>query len=275
MPFSKKISFIGAGHMAEAIISGIIKSGLFLPEDIFISDKDGKRLQDLAKKFNIKITHGNIDAVEASDIVVLAVKPQVKPAVLAEISKTDLKGKLFISIAAGISLSFIESKLDKAAVIRVMPNNPCLIGQGMSVLCRGTHADEKDMDIAEKIFSSLGRTLVMSEKNMDAVTGLSGSGPAFVYSAIQGMIDAGQTLGISHADSKHLALQTFLGAVATVIETGRSTKELIDMVASPGGTTIEGLKVLEKEHFEKAMSDAVIAAAKKAEAIRKEHEKTA
>ncbi len=272
MPFSKKISFIGAGRMAEAIISGIIKSGLFLPEDISISDKDGKRLQDLAKKLNIKVTHGNIDAVEASDIVVLAVKPQVKPAVLAEISKADLKNRLFISIAAGISLSFIESKLDKAAVVRVMPNNPCLVGQGMSVLCRGTHADEEDMDIAEKIFSSLGKTLVMNEKNMDAVTGLSGSGPAFVYSAIQGMIDAGESLGISHADSKHLALQTFLGAVATVIETGRSTKELIDMVASPGGTTIEGLKVLEKEHFAKTMSDAVIAAAKKAEDIRMKNE---
>ncbi len=269
----KKISFIGAGRMAEAIIAGVIKAGLFLPENIIISDKDGKRLKDLGVKYGLKTVHGNAEAAELSDIVVLAVKPQVKPAVLNELSGTDISGKLFISIAAGIPLAFLESKIGKAHVIRVMPNNPCLAGKGMSVLCRGKHVSPQDMDIAERIFSSLGKTLVMEEKFMDAATGLSGSGPAFVYSAIQGMIKGGELCGISHADSKYLALQTFLGAVHTLIETGKSANELIDMVASPGGTTVEGLKVLDRHKFEDVMSEAVTAAAKRAAEIREENEK--
>jgi len=258
--------------MAEAIISGMIKAGIFLPQNILISDKDGKRLQDLVEKFKIEISHVNKEAVAVSDIVVLAVKPQVIPSVLEEISGADVKNKLFISIAAGISLDFLESKLDKAHVIRVMPNNPCLIGQGMSVLCKGSRAGTKDMDIAQKIFSSLGEILVMDEKYMDAVTGLSGSGPAFVYSAVEGMIKGGERCGLSRAGSKQLALQTFLGAVTTFIETGKSAKELIDMVASPGGTTVEGLKVLEGYKFEEAMSEAVIAASKRAGEIRMTYE---
>lgn len=261
--------------MAEAIMTGIIKARIFLPQNIFISDKDGKRLEDLAKKFKIEITRGNNEAVAASDIVVLAVKPQVKPAVLEEISKADVKGKLFISIAAGISLAFLESRLDKAAVIRAMPNNPCLVGQGMSVLCKGSCAGAKDMEIAEEIFSSLGKTLVMNEKHMDAVTGLSGSGPAFVYSAVEGMIKGGEHCGLSNVHAKQLALQTFLGAVTTLIETGKSAKELIDMVASPGGTTLEGLKVLESFKFEEAIGQAVVSASERAAEIREENDKVA
>ncbi|MFA5105026.1 MAG: pyrroline-5-carboxylate reductase [Candidatus Margulisiibacteriota bacterium] len=272
MSHTQKLSFIGAGRMTDAIISGIIKADIFLPQNIFISDKDGKRLEELAERFNVEVTRSNTEAVAVSDIVVLAVKPQIQPAVLKEISGTDIKDKLFISIAAGISLAYLESKLNKAPVIRVMPNNPCLVGHGMSVLCKGRYASAGDMEIAEKIFSSLGRTIVMDEKYLDAVTGLSGSGPAFVYSAIAGMINGGELCGISAPLSKQLALQTFLGAVATFIEAGKSAKELIDMVASPGGTTIEGLKILDKYKFEEAMSAAVIAAKKRAREIRMTYE---
>lgn len=258
--------------MAEAIISGIIRSGAAIPGDISISDRDGKRLTEMASKYGANIVHGNVKAVEVSDIIILAVKPQVKPAVLKEISGADLSGKMFISIAAGISIAFLEKELGKAHVVRVMPNNPCLVGKGMSVLSKGKYASDDDMRTAEKIFSSLGETMVLEEGLLDAVTGLSGSGPAFVYSAIQGMIKGGEHCGITHADSKRLAVQTFLGAVHTISETGKSANELMDMVASPGGTTVEGLKVLREYKFEEAMQKAVVAAAERAAEIRSEND---
>ena len=258
--------------MAEAIIRGILKSGTFSAHDVIISDKDGKRLAHIAENFGARIAKGNSHAVEESDIVLLAVKPQSKPEVLREITKTSIAGKLFISIAAGISLRFLEKKLPGSRVIRVMPNNPCLVGCGMSVICRGSDATDSDMAQARGIFSPLGDTMEIGEELMDAVTGLSGSGPAFVYSAVQGMIKGGETCGLSHADSKRLAIQTFLGAAATLKETGRPAAELIEMVSSPGGTTIEGLKILEKQKFEESMAGAVAAAAKRAGEIRAEYE---
>lgn len=249
--------------MAEAMIKGLIKSGICLPGDLTVSDMDGKRLSAVAEKYAVRSAAGNVESAKASDTVILAVKPQVIHQVLDEISGVGVKDKLIISIAAGISISFLESKLGMARIVRVMPNSPALVGKGMSVLSRGTHVSDKDMGAAEKIFAALGRTLITEEKHMDAVTGLSGSGPAFVYSAIKGMIKGGELSGLSGQDAKTLALQTFLGSVATMEQTGASAAELIDMVASPGGTTVEGLKVLEKYRFEKAMEEAVVAAARR------------
>jgi pyrroline-5-carboxylate reductase len=264
MPHTQKISFIGAGRMAEAIIKGMISSGTCLPDDATLSDRDSGRLSEMARKYGINAVPGNIEAVNASDTVILAVKPQAMREVLEEISGAGISKKLFISIAAGISMDFLERKLPSSRVVRVMPNAPCLVGKGMSVMCKGRHASDKDMDTAGKIFSALGRTLITEEEHMDAVTGLSGSGPAFVYSAIKGMIKGGELSGLSGQDAKTLALQTFLGSVATMEQSGASAAELIDMVASPGGTTVEGLKVLEKYKFEKAMEEAVVAAARRA-----------
>lgn len=250
--------------MAEAIVKGLINSGVCLPGDLTVSDTDGKRLSAVAEKYEVRSAAGNVESAKASDTVILAVKPQVIHQVLDEISGAGMTDKLYISIAAGISISFIESRLGMARIVRVMPNAPALVGKGMSVLCRGTHVSDRDMGAAEKIFGALGRTLITEEKHMDAVTGLSGSGPAFVYSAIKGMIKGGELSGLSGQDAKTLALQTFLGSVATMEQSGASAAELIDMVASPGGTTVEGLKVLEKYKFEKAIEEAVVAAARRA-----------
>lgn len=266
----KKISFVGAGKMAEAIIAGIIKHKIFSPGNIFISDKDTSRLRHMTGKYRIKAAEDNIKAVIVADIVVLSVKPQHKVSVLDQIKSSVETDQLFISIAAGIPLSLLEGKLAGCPIIRVMPNNPCMIGEGMSVISKGRNASDIDMKTAEKIFSSIGRTMILDEKHIDAVTGLSGSGPAFVYRFMEGLIEGGVKYGLDREEATELAKQTILGAIRTVIETKIPLTELCEMVASPGGTTIEGFKVLDEAKFNDIVADAVYAAAARAKQLSKE-----
>jgi len=257
-----KIAFIGAGKMAEALISR-----LGSPRNITASDIDKRRLSYLRAKYKIKIARNNREAFRAGKVVVLAVKPQQMAEVLKELGDGDRTTRVIISIAAGIPLKYLEKKLPGASIIRAMPNNPCLVGAGMTALAKGKRASSKQYAAVDKIFKSVGEVIRVPEKWMDAVTGLSGSGPAFVYLMLDALIEGGKAEGLPFPVAEKLALQTVLGAAETARRTVHSLKKLREMVASPGGTTVEGLAVLKKYKMEKSLSVAVRAAAKKAKIL--------
>lgn len=269
-----KLGFIGAGRMAEAILRGLISSKAFSKNSMIISDKDIARSKQISKKYGVKAAEDNAQAVSASDVIILAVKPQSMHSVLSEIAGRVGSNQLVISIAAGITLKSLEKHLLKVPMVRVMPNNPCLIGEGISALCGGRYAQEKDMKTAEKIFSSVGDTIRVEEKYMNAVTGLSGSGPAFVYEAINALADGGIESGLPKDLSMELALKTALGSVKTVVKTKKTPEELKNMVASPGGTTVAGLRALDEGNFKGALKKAVIKASARAKEISEEFEKS-
>lgn len=271
---NKTISFIGAGKMAEAIISGILDAKLMPAEKILIADIDHKRLSYLSRKYKVKVALNNLSAVDNSDIVFLSVKPQSFSEVINSIVGSDLSQKGIVSIAAGISLKYLHKKLKTKNIIRIMPNNPCLVKEGMTAISFSKGVDKNLVEFIKKIFSLLGKVIVINEKFMDSITGLSGSGPAFVYSAIEGMINAGKRMGFSDTQARLLTLQTFMGSVVTLQKTGKTPQELIKMVASPKGTTLEGLKILNKKNFSLTMEEAVLAAAKRAKQISKEIEQS-
>lgn len=262
-----KIAFLGAGKMAQALISH-----LGAPTRIIASDKDKRRLKYVRAKYGVKIAGNNIGAFEVGDVVVLAVKPQNMAEVLAEVQgpmSNVGKQKLVISIAAGIPLKYLEKKLPGASIIRAMPNNPCMVGHGVTALAKGKKVSSKQYAVAEKIFVSMGEVVEVPEKWMDAVTGLSGSGPAFVYSVMEALAAGGVAAGLPRNAAAKLALQTVLGAAQTAKITGRRPRELREMVTSPGGTTVEGLAVLERSGAAKAFASAVRAAAKKSKTLSK------
>ena len=267
MASQKKISFIGSGRMAEAIVGGIIKKKIFQASHIYIADKDTEKARSLTRKFKVNFCEDNNKALWAGNIIVLAVKPQNMIQVLQQIKEEIKASQLVISIAAGITIAFIEKALKGCPVIRVMPNNPCLIGKGMTAVAAGKNAGNSDLKTARDIFDCLGKTIVLEEKYFDAVTGLSGSGPAFVYEFIAALAQGGGKSGLDRETSYHLAVQTVLGSVMTLTETGKSPKELVEMVASPGGTTVEGLKIFEEANFSQIVSDAVYAAAARSKRI--------
>jgi len=250
----KKIAFIGAGKMAESLIARL--SGY----SIYAADVDSKRLAYLKKKYKINVAKDNQAAFGAADIVVLSVKPQQMSKVLADLVVTNKP--LIISIAAGIPVAYLQKKLKGLTVIRAMPNNPCLVGQGITALAQG-----KRVKAAEAIFKAVGEVIIVPEKWLNAVTGLSGSGPAFVYNIIESFIVGGVLAGLPKKTAAKLALHTIIGAVGTMVETQKEPQELIEMVASPGGTTVEGLKVLRKRNFSRALVEAVLAAAKKSQLL--------
>jgi len=250
-----KIAFVGAGRMAEALIARL-KS-----HSIIASDINTGRLQYLKKRYRTKIAEDNQSAFLFGEIIVLAVKPQQMAEVLNNLG-TGTK-KLIISIAAGIPLSYLQKKLPGFSIIRAMPNNPCLIGEGITALAAGKKVGRKEMIKAVALFNSVGEVLEVPEKWMDAVTGLSGSGPAFVYLMIEALIKGGIQAGLPERAAAKLALQTMIGAAKTVKQTGRTPAELREMVTSPGGTTIEGLDVLKKAAAAEAVARAVVEASRK------------
>jgi pyrroline-5-carboxylate reductase len=255
--------------MAEALISRL-KS----PQSIIASDVAKKRLNYLKRKYKIKISKDNLSAFRFGEIVILAVKPQNIAEVLDEIGMVrgmgyGVRKKLVVSIAAGIPLSYLQKKLPGIPVVRAMPNNPCLVGMGITGLARGKAVSRDLYKKAKEIFERVGEVVEIPEKWMDALTGVSGSGPAFVYQCIEALASGGMAVGLPENIAAKLALQTVLGAAATAKETGKSPGKLREMVASPGGTTIEGLKVLKKYKFSQALTKAVIAAAKKSKVLSK------
>ena len=256
--------------MAEAIIAGIIKKKIFLSGHIYIADKDSEKAKTLARKYKVNYCEDNNKALWAGNIIVLAVKPQNMSQVLEQIKEEIKASQLVISIAAGITIGFLEKALKGCPVIRVMPNNPCLIGEGMTAVAAGKNAGSSDIRTAREIFDCLGKTITLEEKYFDAVTGLSGSGPAFVYEFVAALAEGGIKAGLERDTAFLLAVQTATGSVRALKETGKSHKELVEMVASPGGTTVEGLKIFEEAHFSQIVSDAVYAAAARSKRISEE-----
>jgi pyrroline-5-carboxylate reductase len=252
-----KLGFIGAGNMAGALVKGLIAAKLYKPKEIVASDAVPAQLKKLKKAYQVDGTDDNCEIVRAAQTIVLAVKPQILDQVLAEIQPEVTKDKLFISIAAGVTLRRLENGLgDKARVIRVMPNTPALLGKGIAVVVRGSHAKPQDEKLTVSMFRGVGEALaVKDEALMDPVTGLSGSGPAYVYLFAEALIAGGVRAGLDAKVATQLTYQTIEGAVAMLKETGKTPKELRDMVTSPGGTTLAGLSRLAEGGF----TDIVIA----------------
>lgn len=258
----RKIGFTGAGAMAEALFKGMLTSGLFAREDIIVSDIDAARLDYLAAEYGIKTLTDNKDIMRIADIIVLAVKPAVIPALLEETGSIARPEQFFISVVAGISTARIESFFSlPVPVVRVMPNTPCLVGAGASAFAMGSSAGEEHARITETLFGAVGLAVQVPEHTMDAVTGLSGSGPAYVFTIIEAMADAAVRAGLPRDTATKLAVQTLLGAAKMVQETGEHPARLRDMVTTPGGTTIAGLHALEAGKLRATLMDAVLAAA--------------
>jgi pyrroline-5-carboxylate reductase len=268
---NRKIGFIGAGNMGEALMTGILKTKEVYPRDILVSDISRSRLQYIEKEYGTRTTGDNKKVARDSEVVILAIKPQIIKKVIKEISQVTDKTKLIISIAAGVSIEFIELNLAKESrVIRAMPNTPALVQEGATALVAGRHATKEDAKLAGKIFNSVGKTILVDESLMDAVTGLSGSGPAYVFLIIEALADAGVKMGLSRNDSQMLAAQTLLGSARLFFEKGEHPGKLKDMVTSPGGTTIAGLHALEQGGIRAALIDAVERATRRSQEIGKE-----
>jgi pyrroline-5-carboxylate reductase len=269
---NKKLGFIGTGKMGEALIKGILQARLVPPENIFAGDADSAKLQSLGKEYKINICRDNCAAVADSDVIIIAVKPQIVPHVLAEI-KNSIKKQLIISIAAGVTIETYENALPRGTkVIRVMPNIAATVQEAASAISPGSAVSKDDLAIASGIFNAVGKSVILPEYLMDAVTGLSGSGPAYIFTVIEALADGGVHEGLDRSTAKLLAAQTVLGAAKMVLDDGSHTAQLKDMVTSPGGTTIRGLRVMEERGVRIAMMDAVIAACERSKELGKKHE---
>lgn len=266
----KNIGFIGSGNMSQAIQGGIINSGLFKSENIFASDIIEGNLIKVAKDFGIKTTHSNIEVAEQSDIIVIAVKPQIYPLVIKEIKDVMGKDTIIVCIAAGLSLSYLENLFNEnTKIIKTMPNTPALVGEGMSGICANKHMNEEEVSLIEKIFGSFGKVERVAESMFDAVTAVSGSAPAYVYMMIEAMGDAAVLGGMPRDQAYKFASQTLIGAAKMVLETGEHPGKLKDNVCSPGGTTIEAVITLEKEGFRNSVMSAMDVCMKKSNKMTK------
>lgn len=239
-----KIGFIGGGKMASAILKGIINSSLFKNEDIIVSDKNQSSLDMLKNDFGVNVTSSNTDVVKNSEIILFAVKPFVLRDVLEEIKPNINEKNTVLSIAAGISISTIEEIIGKFPVVRIMPNTPALVNEGMSAVCKGNFADDRHEKIAEEIMSSVGKVIKTEEKYIDIITAISGSGPAFYYYIINEIAKAGEKLGLDYQTCLKLSAQTAFGSAKMIMEANDTPEQLIVNVTTPGGCTAVGNDVL-------------------------------
>jgi pyrroline-5-carboxylate reductase len=243
----RTVGFVGAGNMGEALIKGLVGANLVPAEAIHATDVRPERLKELDRQYGIQVSSDNAELVRRADIVILAVKPQIMDAVLQEIAPVVTRRKLLISIAAGVSTARIRALLHKdTRLIRVMPNTPALVFEGVTAIAKADGLEADDLDTAREIFSAVGRVVVLGEELIDAVTGLSGSGPAYVALVIESLADGGVRMGLDRVTAMTLATQTVLGAAKLLLETGLHPGALKDMVSSPGGTTIAGVAALEE-----------------------------
>ncbi|MST61390.1 pyrroline-5-carboxylate reductase [Peptostreptococcus anaerobius] len=242
-----KLSFIGAGNMGKAMLGGVIKSGVVSPSDIMISDLYKPSLDAVKSEFGVNTTTDSKEAVRFGDVVIFAVKPNIIGKVMESVKDVVTVEKIVVSIAAAVSIDVMESIIgDDKKIIRVMPNTPALVGEAMSALCKNTNVDDESLNQVLSIFNSFGEAEVVTESLMDAVVGVSGSGPAYVFMFIEAMADAAVLSGMPRAQAYKFAAQTVLGAAKMVMDTGKHPGELKDMVCSPGGTTIEAVATLEE-----------------------------
>jgi len=258
----KVIAIIGTGNMGEALVSGLIGSGSSTPKNIICTDIRPDKLDAIKSKYKVRTSTNNRKAVAEADIIVYAVKPQIMAATLIETADKLDMSKLVISIAAGVPLAAMESCISKdLRLIRVMPNIAAAVKEAASAIAAGEHATEEDVDLAMEIFNSIGKCIFLKENDlMDAITGLSGSGPAYIFLIVDALADAGVKVGLSRQDSLFLAAQTVLGAAKLLIETREHPGQLKDRVTSPGGTAIAGLATLESGGLRTTLINAVEAA---------------
>jgi len=269
------IGFIGAGNMGGALIAGLAaEKVLFSPDRIICSDPRQTVLDELAQKYGVAATLDNTETIKAADVLVLAVKPQVVADVFTETVYLLDDSRLIISVVAGVSLAAIEKRARrKLRLIKVMPNICATIGQGISALAAGKNATQEDLGLTRDIFRCVGETVTVEEGHLDAVTGLSASGPAYIFMLIDALADAGVNMGLCREDAKALAVQTVLGSAAMVKSSGKHPGALKDLVASPGGTTIAGLHALAEGGIHAALMNAVAAAAERSKVLGKSAEK--
>jgi len=263
-----RLGIIGGGNMSEAVLAGIIKTKLLAPERITVSDVKEERLEHLAKRYGVKTTRDNLIVMRESDTVILAVKPQQMKEVLDEVAQVSADHLLIISMAAGIPIRYIESRLGRSVpVIRVMPNAPALVRETAAAIAMGSSATTSHRDMVMALFNAIGQAVAVSEDQMDAVTALSGSGPAYVCSMVEAMVEAGVAEGITEDVARELVIQTVYGTAHMLGQTLESPDLVCKRVASPGGTTEAGMKVLDEKNWKAILKEAIHAARVRAEEL--------
>lgn len=265
----KKIGFIGCGNMGEALVSGLVLSKAAKPENIICSDIFPETRNAVQEKYGVLTTADNIEVCEKSEIIIYATKPQILGSVLKETAPALDKSKLVISIAAGVPLAAIAAGLQKELrLIRSMPNICAFVKESATAVCAGEFVQEGDVEMARAVFDSVGKTVFIQENVlMDAFTGLSGSGPAYIFTIVDAMADAGVKMGLSRKDSLFLSTQTVLGAAQLLLESGEHPGQLKDRVASPGGTAIAGIHTLEQGGLRTTLINAVESATKRSKEL--------
>jgi pyrroline-5-carboxylate reductase len=265
---SARIGVIGAGKIGGAIARGIIRAGLAGKSQVMASDISAELRGAMVDELGIQATADNGVLCDFADVVILAVKPQILDSVVRELAKRLGSSKLLVSVAAGVPLSRIEANLEPGArVVRVMPNIPCIVGAGAAGYAAGAHATADDLEQVDSILKSFGVAMAVEERYLDAVTGLSGSGPAFVFLFMEALADGGVQAGLAREVALKLALQTVYGAARMALESPKHLGALKDEVASPGGTTIAGIYALEQRGFRGAVMDAVVSATKRSQEL--------
>ncbi len=263
---SKTVAILGAGVMGSTLLSGLIRAGRDAA-DLLITDRDVERTEELASRYGVR-SMSNVDAAQEADTVVLVVKPQDMGGLIVEIRDHVRPGALVVSLAAGITTAFLEGGLPPGtAVVRVMPNTPALVDEGMSAISPGQHCDEVHLREAEELLRSCGKVLRIAEKHLDAVTAISGSGPAYIFYVVEAMIEAGVLLGMPRATSTELVVQTLYGAATMLKETGQHPTVLREQVSSPGGTTMAALRQLDDHKVRAAFVTAMEAAAQRSKQL--------
>jgi pyrroline-5-carboxylate reductase len=254
----RTVGFIGAGNMAEALIRGLLEAGLVTAERLVAADIHEARRRQIHERYGVQTVADGREAAAKASILILAVKPQDMEAALRSIAASVDQSKTIISIAAGTPIAFIAERLPaKAKIVRVMPNAPALVLAGAAAIARGEHATAEELQIVETIFSAVGKAVVVEEKHLDAVTGLSGSGPAYVFLFIEALADGGVKMGLPRDVAQLLAAQTVFGAAKMLLESGRHPAELKDTITSPGGTTVAGLHAIERGRLRGTLMEAV------------------
>lgn len=264
----KKVAFLGAGKMGGIILQALLKNGLLSAKSTCATVAHADRAKALASKLKVKVGTNNIEAAKDADIIVIAVKPQVVEDVVREISQHMTPKQLIVSVAASVPTGMIEKNLaTNIPVVRAMPNTPCLLGAGMTAICKGKHASAEHVAITSHIFNVVGRTVVVDEKHMDAVTALSASGPAYIYIILESLAEAGVKVGLPRDTATLLAAQTALGASRVVLETGDHPALLKDAVTTPAGCTIDAIMELEEGKLRVTLIKAVVKAAQRAKEL--------
>jgi pyrroline-5-carboxylate reductase len=265
---SKKVAVLGAGKLGGMLLQAWMRAGLLSKESIRATVRHPERVHSLAEKLHIEVGTDNAKAVKGADIIFICVKPQTVQEVLEEIRPSVSAGQLFISVAASVSTGQIETALGtKTAVVRAMPNTPCALGAGMTGLCKGKYVSAEEIALASSLFDVVGRTVVVDEKHMDAVTGLSASGPAFIYIILESLAEAGVKVGLPREIATLLAAQMTMGSAKMVLETGDHPAQLKDSVTTPAGCTIDGILELEEGKLRVTLIKAVVKATERAKEL--------